>query len=57
MGKVYLRRSGPRQFIGIDERNQTLVVDAAPKGGGEGRGLKPSELVPFAVGTCICRSG
>jgi putative redox protein len=39
--------------VGIDERKHTLVVDAAPKGGGEGEGLKPSELVPFAVGACI----
>jgi putative redox protein len=53
VGKVYLRRSGARQFVGTDERKQTLVVDAMPKGGGEGEGLKPSELVPFAVGACI----
>ena len=53
MSSVTLRRSGSRQFIGIDQRNQTLVVDAGPKGGGQFAGLKPSELLPFSLGSCV----
>lgn len=53
MSQVILRKSGRRQFVGIDERKQTLVVDAGPPGGGEFAGLKPSELLPFAVASCI----
>ena len=53
MSQVTLRRSGKRQFVGIDERKQTLVIDAGPAGGGEFAGLKPSELLPFAVASCV----
>jgi len=52
MSSVILHRSGPRQFVGIDERNQTLVMDAGPKGGGRHAGLKPSELLPFSLASC-----
>lgn len=53
MDRVRLRRSGPRQLVGIDERNHTLVLDVKPEVGGEWAGLKPSELLPFSVGACI----
>jgi putative redox protein len=53
MDRVRLRRSGPRQLVGIDERNHTLVLDVKPDVGGESAGLKPSELLPFSVAACI----
>jgi len=53
MSQVVLRRSGPRQLVGIDERNQTLTIDVSPDVGGEWAGLKPSELLPFSLGACI----
>lgn len=53
MSRVTLRKSGPRQFVGIDERHHTLTMDIAPEVGGEWAGLKPSELLPFALGSCI----
>lgn len=53
MERVRLRRSGPRQLVGIDERNHTLVLDVKPDVGGEWAGLKPSELLPFSLGACI----
>jgi putative redox protein len=53
MDRVRLRRSGPRQLVGIDPRNHTLVLDVRPEVGGEFAGLKPSELLPFSVGACI----
>jgi putative redox protein len=53
LSHVTLRRSGPRQFVGIDERHHTLTLDIAPEVGGEWAGIKPSELLPFALGSCI----
>jgi putative redox protein len=53
MDRIRLRRSGPRQLVGIDERNHTLVLDTKPDVGGEGAGLKPSELLPFSIAACI----
>lgn len=53
MDRVTLRRSGPRQLVGIDERHHTLVLDVKPDVGGEWAGIKPSELLPFSVGACI----
>lgn len=53
MERVRLRRSGSRQLVGIDERDHTLVLDTKPDVGGEGAGLKPSELLPFSLGACI----
>ena len=53
MSRVTLKRSGPRQFVGQDERHHTLTVDIAPEFGGEWAGLKPSELLPFSLGACI----
>jgi putative redox protein len=53
MATVRLRRSGPRQLVGIDERHQTLVVDTAAAVGGEAAGLKPSELLPFGLAACV----
>jgi putative redox protein len=53
MDRIRLRRSGPRQLVGIDARNHTLVLDVRPEVGGEFAGLKPSELLPFSVGACI----
>lgn len=53
MSTIVLHRSGKRQFVGTDERHQTLVMDAGPRGGGDHAGLKPSELLPFSLGACI----
>jgi len=53
MSRVTLRRTGPRQFEGQDERHHTLSLDIAPEFGGEWAGLKPSELLPFSLGACI----
>ncbi|HZD60753.1 MAG TPA: OsmC family protein [Anaerolineae bacterium] len=41
-----------QQFIGINERNQSVVMDSLPEGGGEGAGIKPTEL--FLMGLAGC---
>jgi putative redox protein len=48
-----LRKTGPRQFTGTDERQKTFTVDIAPEFGGQWAGLKPSELLPFGLASCI----
>ena len=53
MSHVTLARTGPRQFTGTDARHHTLTVDLAPEHGGSGEGLKPSELLPFGLASCI----
>lgn len=53
MNRVTLRKSGPRQFVGIDERHHSFTMDIAPEFGGEWAGMKPSELLPFSLGACI----
>ncbi|MBE0448353.1 MAG: OsmC family protein [Actinobacteria bacterium] len=41
-----------QQFIGINERNQTVVMDSLPEAGGEGIGMKPTELFLIALAGC-----
>jgi putative redox protein len=53
MDRVRLRKSGPRQFVGIDSKQHTLTVDIQPEFGGESAGLKPSDLMPLSLGSCI----
>lgn len=53
MSRITLQKTGARQFTGTDERQHTLKVDIAPQFGGESSGLKPSELLPFGLASCI----
>ncbi|MDI6817568.1 MAG: OsmC family protein [Actinomycetota bacterium] len=40
------------QFVGINERNSAVVMDGLPAAGGEGIGMKPSELLLIALAGC-----
>ncbi|MCL6472397.1 MAG: OsmC family protein [Firmicutes bacterium] len=41
-----------RQFIGINERNSGVVMDALIEAGGEGIGFKPTELLLISLAGC-----
>ncbi|MHB8841955.1 MAG: OsmC family protein [Candidatus Aquicultor sp.] len=41
-----------QQFVGMNERNMPVVMDSLPEGGGEGAGLKPTELFLIALAGC-----
>lgn len=41
-----------QQFVGTNERNMPVVMDSLPEGGGEGAGLKPTELFLIALAGC-----
>ena len=40
------------QFVGINERNSAVVMDGLPAAGGEGVGMKPTELLLVALAGC-----
>lgn len=40
------------QFVGINERNSAVVMDGLPAAGGEGAGMKPTELLLVALAGC-----
>ncbi|MBS3909491.1 MAG: OsmC family protein [Actinobacteria bacterium] len=40
------------QFVGINERNSAVVMDGPPAAGGEGVGMKPTELLLIALAGC-----
>lgn len=41
-----------QQFVGINERNSAVVMDSLPQGGGEGVGMKPTELFLLSLAGC-----
>jgi putative redox protein len=43
---------GGRQFVGIDEGGQAIVIDASVEGGGRGEGFRPSNLLLAALAGC-----
>lgn len=48
-----IARVGPAAFEAVgDVSNAHVVVDGAPKIGGEGRGMRPMELLLTALATC-----
>jgi putative redox protein len=50
--KVRLEQVGPAAFEAIAGSGGALVVDGAPEIGGEGRGMRPMELLLAAVASC-----
>ena len=52
MDSVRVRWSSNRQFIGWDEVGHGVVMDATDKYKGEGTGVRPVELVLYALGGC-----
>ena len=50
--KVTLERIGHAAFAATAGSGGTLVVDGAPDIGGEGRGMRPMELLLSAVASC-----
>ncbi|MDI6716377.1 MAG: OsmC family protein [Actinomycetota bacterium] len=41
-----------KQFIGINERNSAVVMDSLKEAGGEGVGIKPTELLLISLAGC-----
>jgi len=52
MDTVHVRWSGKRQFIGWDEGGHGVVMDAPADSKGEGTGVRPVELLLYALGGC-----
>jgi putative redox protein len=50
--EVRARWVGGRQFVGIDEGGQAIVIDASVEGGGQGEGFRPSNLLLAALAGC-----
>lgn len=50
--EVRARWVGGRQFVGIDEGGQAIVIDASVEGGGRGEGFRPSNLLLAALAGC-----
>lgn len=50
--KVTLSRVGPAAFDAEAESGGTLTLDGAPSIGGEGRGMRPMELLLTALAGC-----
>ncbi len=50
--KVVLERVGHAAFEAKGDSGGTLVVDGAPDIGGEGRGMRPMELLLSALASC-----
>jgi putative redox protein len=49
---VRLRWNGRRRFVAWDEAGHGVVMDAAAAHHGDGSGVRPLELVLYAVGGC-----
>ncbi len=49
---VNVRWQGGMRFAATTEEGDSLVMDADPEGGGEGRGFRPIKLVLTALGGC-----
>ena len=52
MDTVHVRWSGRRQFIGWDEGGHGVVMDAPADSTGDGTGVRPVELLLYALGGC-----
>jgi putative redox protein len=50
--KVQLEQVGPAAFQATAGSGGTLIVDGAPEIGGEGRGMRPMELLLTSVASC-----
>lgn len=50
--KVTLHRVGPAAFEATAGSGGKLIVDGAPEIGGEGRGMRPMELLVSALASC-----
>lgn len=50
--RVRLEQIGPAAFEATASSGGTLVVDGSPEIGGEGRGMRPMELLLSAVASC-----
>jgi len=52
MDLVSMRWNGKRQFVGWNEAGQSLVMDAPLDYKGDGSGIRPVELVLYAIAGC-----
>lgn len=52
MNTVRIRWAGHRQFVAWDEAGHGVVMDGSPQFKGEGTGVRPVELVLYALGGC-----
>lgn len=52
MDTVRVRWAGNRQFVGWDAKGHGVVMDAASEYKGESTGVRPIELVLYALGAC-----
>jgi putative redox protein len=50
--RVRLQRTGPAAFEAEGGSGGKLIVDGAPEIGGEGRGMRPMELLLTALASC-----
>ncbi|MFW5920837.1 MAG: OsmC family protein [Polyangiales bacterium] len=50
--RVSLQRVGPVAFEATDARGAKMVLDGPPELGGEGRGLRPMELLLVSLAGC-----
>lgn len=41
-----------KQFVGVNERKSAVVMDSLPEVGGEGVGMKPTELLLISLAGC-----
>lgn len=52
MDRVNVRWNRGRRFVGVDSSGHGVVMDATAENGGEGSGVRPLELVLYALGGC-----
>jgi len=52
MDRVRIRLAGQRQLVGWDDRGHGIVMDTPAESTGEGTGVRPVELLLFALGGC-----
>lgn len=52
MDTVNVKWNGKRRFVGWGEAGHGLVMDALPEYGGDGSGVRPSELVLYGLAGC-----
>lgn len=50
--RAHLNQVGPAAFEAAGGQGGTLIVDGSPDIGGEGRGMRPMELLLSAVASC-----
>jgi putative redox protein len=52
MDTVHVKWGGKRQFVGWDEAGHGVVMDAPAGSAGDGTGVRPVELLLYALGGC-----